>query len=41
MRSKHEIKSRFLALNLALEYVDIKNYLKENKDAMKEMIGYS
>ena len=41
MKSRHEIKSRFLALNLALEYTDIRSYHKENPDAITEMISHT
>lgn len=41
MRSKHEIKSRFLALNLILEYVDVTSFIAENPQAIREIIGHS
>jgi hypothetical protein len=41
MKSRHEIKSRFLALNLALEYTDIKEYHKSNPDSISEMISHT
>jgi hypothetical protein len=39
--SVHEIKSKFLTLNLALDHIDPLAYLKENPKAIKEMIYYS
>lgn len=41
LSSKHEVKSRFLALHLALEYTDVKLYLKENPHAIAEMIMHT
>ena len=39
--SDHEIKSKFLTLNLALDHIDAQVYLKENPLAIKEMIYFS
>jgi hypothetical protein len=41
MKSRHEIKSRYLALTLALEYIDIKKYLAQNPNAIREMIQFA
>jgi hypothetical protein len=41
MKSKHEIKSRFLALNIALEHLDLEQYLVEQPNAIKEMIVHA
>lgn len=39
--SIHEIKSKFLTLNLALDHIDAQEYLNENPQAIKEMIYFS
>lgn len=39
LSAKHEIKSRFITLNLALNYIDPQEYLKNNKYAIQEMIN--
>jgi hypothetical protein len=39
--SVHEIKSKFLTLNLALDHINVQQYLKENPEAIKEMIHFS
>ena len=41
LSSKHEIKSKFVALTIALDYLDPVQYLQENENAVEEMIGYS
>ena len=39
--SIHEIKSKFLTLNLALDHIDALQYIKENPTVIKEMIYFS
>ena len=41
LSNKHEIKSKYTALNLALDYVNGVDYLQENKDLIGEMIALS
>lgn len=41
LSSKHEVKSKFLALNLAMEYVDVKQFLSQHPDAIAEMIAHT
>ena len=41
MKSKHEVKSRFIALNLALEHIDILKYLQDQPNAIREMIVHA
>jgi len=41
MKSKHEVKSRFIALNLALEHLDLLSYLAEHPHAIREMIVHA
>jgi len=41
INSKQEIKSKFVALGLALEYIDPIGYLNENPGAIREMIEFS
>lgn len=41
LNSKHEIKSKFITLNVALEHIDSVQFLKDNSTIVKEMIYYS
>jgi len=34
LSAKHEIKSRFITLNLALAYIDPLEYLKDNQNTI-------
>lgn len=41
LNSKHEIKSKFISLNVALDHIDAVQFLKDNQTIVKEMISYS
>ena len=41
LSSRHEIKAKYTALNLALPHMDAQQFVKDNKGVMAEMIGLS
>lgn len=41
LNSKHEIKSKFITLNVALEHIDAIQFMKDNSNIIREMISYS
>ena len=38
LSSTHEIRAKYTALSIALNYISVKQYLVENENAIEEMI---